>query len=146
MSSDCNVRLPGWRFTVKYLLPFSVLKNSVKLMSVKGQLKVDVTYDEFLEFIKKFLQAVPIDEGWYRTTYPDVDEAIKAGAYRSGRQHFVEHGYFEGRRPFDLEVDEVWYTKTYPDIQLSVLNGEVASAHDHFVRHGYEEGRQPAPL
>ncbi len=131
---------------MKYLLPFSVLKNSVKLMSVKGQLKVDVSYDEFLDFVKKFLQAVPIDEAWYRSTYPDVDEAIKAGAYRSARQHFVEHGYFEGRRPFELEIDEAWYMKTYPDIQVSVDTGVVQSARDHFVRHGYEEGRTPAPL
>ena len=131
---------------MKYLVPFGVLKNSIKLLSVKGQLKVDLTYDEFLEFVKKFLQAVPIDETWYRTTYPDVDEAIKAGAYRSGRQHFVEHGYFEGRRPFDLEIDEAFYMRHYPDIQESVNQGVVSSALDHFVRHGYEEGRTPSEL
>jgi hypothetical protein len=131
---------------VKYLLPFNVLKNSMKLLSVKGQLKVDMTYDEFLDFVKKFLQAVPIDEKWYRTTYPDVDEAIRAGAYHSARQHFVEHGYFEGRRPFELEIDEAFYMKHYPDIQESVAKGLVESARDHFVRHGYEEGRVPAEL
>lgn len=131
---------------MKYLLPFSVLKNSIKLLSVKGQLKVDMNYDEFLDFVKKFLQAVPIDETWYRTTYPDVAEAIKAGAYRSAKQHFVEHGYFEGRRPFELEVDEKWYMNHYPDIETSVQSGAVTSALDHFVRHGYEEGRMPADL
>jgi hypothetical protein len=131
---------------VKYLLPFSVLKNSIKLMSVKGQLKVDVSYDEFLDFVKKFLQAVPIDEKWYRTTYPDVDEAIKAGAYRSGRQHFVEHGYFEGRRPFELEIDEAFYMRQYPDIQEGISKGLLESAREHFVKNGYEEGRIPAEL
>lgn len=131
---------------MKYLLPFSVLKNSIKLLSVKGQLKVDMSYDELLDFVKKFLQAVPIDENWYRTTYPDVAEAIKAGAYRSAKQHFVEHGYFEGRRPFELEVDETWYMSHYPDIETSVQSGTVTSARDHFMRHGYEEGRMPADL
>jgi len=131
---------------MKYLVPFAALKNSVKLLSIKGQLKVDMNYDEFLDLVRKFLQAVPIDEEWYTTTYPDVAEAIKAGAYRSGRQHFVNHGYFEGRRPFPLEVDEEWYLKQYPDIELSVQNGVVESARDHFVRHGYEEGRMPAEL
>jgi hypothetical protein len=131
---------------VKYLVPFGVLKNSIKLLSVKGQLKVDLTYDEFLEFVKKFLQAVPIDETWYRTTYPDVDEAIKAGAYRSGRQHFVEHGYFEGRRPFDLEIDEAFYLRHYPDIQDGIGKGLIESARDHFAKNGYEEGRIPSEL
>ncbi len=131
---------------MKYLVPFSTLKNSIKLLSVKGQLKVDMNYDEFLDLVKKFLAAVPIDEEWYRTTYPDVADAIKAGAYRSARQHFVDHGYFEGRRPFDLEIDEAWYMKQYPDIEQSVKSGAVASAKDHFERHGYEEGRLPSEL
>ena len=131
---------------MKYLVPFSALKTSVRLVSTKGKLKVDLTYDEFLDFIKKFLLAVPIDEQWYRTRYPDVDEAIRAGAYRTARQHFVQHGYFEGRQPFELEIDEVYYMKRYPDIQESVAKGVVASAHDHYARHGYEEGRIPADL
>lgn len=131
---------------MKYLVPFKVLRNSLKLLSVKGQVKVDLTYDEFLSLVKQMLQAVPIDEVWYRTTYPDVDQAIRAGAYRSARQHFVEHGYFEGRRPFDLEIDESFYMRQYPDIQESVRKGLVASALDHFVRNGYDEGRIPSEL
>lgn len=81
---------------MKYLVPFSALKRLIRLLSVKGQLKVDMNYDELLEIIKKLLQAVEVDEQWYRDTYSDVDEAIKAGAYRSAKQHFVENGYFEG--------------------------------------------------
>ncbi len=131
---------------MKYLVPFSALKSSIKLLSMKGQLKVDMNYDEFLDLVKKFLQAVPIDEDWYRTTYPDVAEAIKAGAYRSARQHFVDHGYFEGRRPFDLELDEAFYMKQYPDIAQAVSSGDLDSARDHFVRIGYDEGRLPSEL
>jgi hypothetical protein len=129
---------------VNYLTPFSVLKTSISLVSVKGQLKLDMNYEEFLTIMKKFLQAVPIDESWYRATYPDVDEAIKAGTYRSARQHFVDHGYFEGRRPFALNVDETWYLQQYPDVAGSIETGAVTSARDHFDRHGYEEGRAPA--
>jgi hypothetical protein len=131
---------------VNYLPPFGALRNSVRLLSSKGQLKVDMTYDEFLALVKKLLPAVPIDEQWYRATYPDVDAAIRAGAYRSARQHFVEHGYFEGRRPFDIEVDEAAYLRRYPDIEESVRQGIVESARDHFIRHGYEEGRIPSDL
>lgn len=131
---------------MKYLPPFSALKSSVRLLSVKGQLKVDMSYDELLDLIKLFLRTVPFEEAWYRRTYPDVEEAVRAGAYRSARQHFVEHGYFEGRRPFPLEVDEAWYLRTYPDVGESVSAGAVASAQDHFERHGYEEGRRPGEV
>jgi hypothetical protein len=131
---------------VKYLAPFKVLRNSLQLLSVKGQIKVDMSYDDFLTLVKQFLLAVPIDETWYRATYPDVDQAIRAGAYRSARHHFVENGYYEGRRPFDLEIDEGFYMRRYPDIQNSVERGVFASALDHFRRDGYDEGRLPAEL
>lgn len=131
---------------MKYLPPFAVLKGSVRLLSVKGQLKVDMTYDELLDLVKLFLRSMPFEEAWYRRTYPDVEEAIRAGAYRTGRQHFVEHGYFEGRRPFPMEVDEGWYLRAYPDVGESVQGGAVASALDHFERHGYEEGRRPGEV
>ncbi len=131
---------------MNYLPPFNVLKSSVRLLSVKGQLKVDMSYDELLDMIKTFLRAVPVDDAWYRSTYTDVDEAIRNGAYRSARQHFIDHGYFEGRRPYRLEVDEAWYFKTYPDIHECVKKGELESALAHYERHGYEEGRRPADI
>lgn len=131
---------------MRYVPPFSVLKHGVRLVSLKGQLKVDMTYDELLDLVKTFLRAIPFDEPWYRSTYPDVAEAVSRGAYRSAQEHFFEHGYFEGRLPFPLEVDEAWYLKTYPDVGTSVSEGAVISALDHFVRHGYEEGRRPGDL
>ena len=128
---------------MRHLPPFSVLKGTVRLISVKGQIKVDMSYDELLDLVKRFLAAVPFEEAWYLQTYPDVAEAIREGAYTSGRAHFIAHGYFEGRRPFPPEVDEAWYLNTYPDVAESVQRGEVDSALDHFARHGYQEGRLP---
>ena len=129
-----------------YLVPFSALKNHVRLLSVKGQLKVDMNYDELLEILKRLLLAVEIDEAWYRETYPDVDEAIKAGAHKSAKQHFIENGYFEGRIPFPLQIDEQWYLGTYADVRAGVEQGVIVSAREHFVTHGYMEGRLPAQL
>ncbi len=129
-----------------YLVPFSVLKDSVRLASVKGQLKLDITYDEFLNIMKRLLQAVPVDEAWYRETYPDVTDAIKAGTYRNCRHHFVENGYFEDRKPSPFKVDETWYLKTYPDVAEGIESGEIVSASDHFASHGYIEGRVPAEV
>lgn len=45
------------------------------------------------------LCAVTVDEQWYCETYPDVAAAIAEGSVDSAREHFIEFGYFEGRRP-----------------------------------------------
>ena len=129
---------------MRYLIPFAALKNHVRLLSVKGQLRVDMAYDEFLEILKRMLHAIEVDEEWYRTTYPDVDDAIAAGAYKTAKQHFIENGYFEGRRPSFFEVDEEWYLQTYPDVADEVEAGRIVSASDHFHSNGYGEGRFPA--
>jgi hypothetical protein len=109
-------------------------------------LKVDLTYDEFLAILRQVLQATPVEESWYRETYPDVAEAIDTGIYRSAKHHFVANGYLEGRRPFPLSVDEAWYLEAYPDVKDGIKEGLFASASEHFARHGYEEGRRPVPV
>jgi hypothetical protein len=131
---------------MKYLVPFSVLKNSIRLQSVKGQLKVDMNYDELLDMLKRMLQAVTLDDAWYRRTYPDVDEAIKAGTYRDAKQHFVENGYFEGRKPFEMGLNEEWYLTNYPDVKKGIEEGTLTTARDHYDQHGYDEGRLPMPF
>jgi hypothetical protein len=134
------------RHRMKYLVPFASLKQTIRFVSEKGSLKADMTYDEFLDVVRKLLAAIPVDETWYRATYPDVAEAIDAGIYTSATGHFVEHGYLEGRRPFPFEVNEAWYLETYPDVQEGIESGEILSAQDHYNLHGYDEGRMPAPV
>jgi hypothetical protein len=131
---------------MNYMVPFLALKNEVKVVSVKGQLKVDLTYDGFLDVVRQILQAVPVDENWYRESYPDVAEAIEQGSYRDAKHHFVTHGYVEGRRPFPVAVDEEWYLENNPDVKQGIEDGRFESAQAHFVQHGYEEGRKPSFL
>ena len=128
-----------------HMVPFSELKGRIKVVSVKGQLKVDLNYDEFLDVVRQLLHAVAVDEEWYLKTYPDVAEAVSAGIHSTAAHHFVENGYAEGRRPFFMTVDEDWYLKQYPDVGEGIATGEFASAQDHFSKHGYEEGRRPGP-
>jgi hypothetical protein len=131
---------------LKYLVPFSKLKEQFRVVSVGGQLKVDMTYDELMQVTRKLLQAVPVDEAWYRKTYPDVAEAIDAGDYRTAKQHFIDFGYFEGRRPFEPEVDELWYLRNNPDVRSGVEDGSIKSPATHFIEHGYDEGRPPMQM
>jgi hypothetical protein len=120
---------------------FKLLKQRLSVVTVNGQLKVNNTYDEFLDIVRLLLRSVPFDEAWYLTEYPDIAEAVAAGEAKSARHHFIDSGYFEGRLPAPLEVDEAWYLSEYPDVAEGIERGEILSARQHFLEHGYEEGR-----
>jgi hypothetical protein len=94
--------------------------------------------------VRMLLRAVHVDEDWYGRQNPDVKEAIAKGVFRSAKHHFVESGYFEGRKPAPVLVDEEWYKQAYPDVSESVEFGELGSCQEHFDRYGEGEGRLPA--
>ena len=96
--------------------------------------------------MKTLIQGIEVDEDWYVRTYEDIGEAIKQGIVQSARHHFVEDGYFEGRRPFAIAVDERWYLRENPDVAESISTGIVPSAQEHFDKDGYTEGRLPFGL
>jgi hypothetical protein len=129
-----------------FLPPFKTISARITVLKVNGKTRVNVSYDEFMELVKMFLRAVAFDDAWYLSKYPDVAEAVKAGAYKSGREHFIEVGYFEGRRPQAFEVDEKWYVAAYPDVAEGIGKGDIKSAEQHFNDHGYEEGRLPSQI
>ena len=83
------------------------------------------------------------DEAWYLTTYPDVAETVRSGSVKSGYDHFIEHGFKEGRVPIKPIFDEAWYLTTYPDAAEAVRSGRAKSGYDHFIEFGYAEGRKP---
>lgn len=53
--------------------------------------------------------------------------------------HFVAHGWREGRRP-NPYFDPAWYLAEYPDVREAELNPLL-----HYVRHGEAERRRPGP-
>jgi len=46
------------------------------------------------------------NESEYLANYPDVAAAVKAGAFKSGYEHYQKHGKFEGRQPDGLSPRE----------------------------------------
>ena len=52
-----------------------------------------------IDTVKRFLEAVPLDEQWYCGANLDVAAAIREGKLASAREHFVDFGWFEGRSP-----------------------------------------------
>ncbi|OYV36924.1 MAG: hypothetical protein B7Z80_14225, partial [Rhodospirillales bacterium 20-64-7] len=92
------------------------------------------------------LDAVEVDESYYLDSNPDVAEGIRLGNIRSAQEHFVDHGYFEGRLPYRIMVNEEWYLAAHQDVAQNVQFGEYKSGQDHFDGPGYSEGRAPYPI
>lgn len=128
---------------MRYVPPFDLIRRSVEISTVRGELRVNMSYEDFIKIIKMMISGVEISEEWYSRTYEDIGKAIRDGTVKSAHTHFVEDGYFEGRLPFPVHVDEKWYLQQYPDVAESVRRGVVASAQVHFDEDGYREGRLP---
>ena len=131
---------------VRYLPPFDFLKSKATVDTVAGQTMVHMSNDELVEMLRSIIINMDIDEAWYLRRYPDVAEAVRAGTFKSAKEHFVNNGYFEGRQPFPIVVDSDWYVTRYPEIGAAIEAGTLESAQDHFERHGYREGRLPFPV
>jgi len=128
---------------VRYLPPFDIIKGMLNLTTTRGKTRVDMTYEDVQKMIRTILTVIEVDETFYLSRNHDVAEGIKAGTIRSAQEHFVDHGYFEGRLPYRIQVDEKWYLETNLDVADTLRNGEYASGQEHFDGPGYPEGRAP---
>jgi hypothetical protein len=124
--------------------PFSAIRADTPARAARGGLRARLSRARLLGIVARMLQAVPVDESWYRAAYPGVAAAIAAGGFASAAAHYVQHGYTEARFPFAMPVDADWYLRRYPDVAAMIAAGGVASAGEHFWRDGYREGRFPA--
>jgi hypothetical protein len=131
---------------VRYLPPFDAIRNQIATSSVRGKLHVSMSYDTFLKIIKMYTAMLDVDEGWYLRHNKDIAKVVADGGLTSGRRHFIDDGYLEGRLPFPIEVDEPWYLAHNPDVADDVRKGVIASGQAHFDDFGYREGRLPFPL
>lgn len=128
---------------MKYLPPFDLIRRLVEISTVRGELRVSLSYDDLIRIIRLLISGIHVDEEWYLQEYGDIAQAIREGKLTSAKQHFIDDGYFEGRRPFAMPVNEHWYLEQYPDVADSVRKGVVGSAEQHFAEDGYREGRLP---
>ncbi len=131
---------------MRYLPPFETIKAMLNLTTTRGKTRVDMTYEDLQTMIRSLLSVVDVDEDFYLSRNPDVAAGIRNGTIRSAREHFVDHGYFEGRLPYRVAVDEKWYAESHPDLADTLGGHEYATGQDHFDGPGYAEGRQPFPL
>lgn len=128
---------------MKYIPPFDLIRQSVEISTIRGELRVNVSYEDFILILKRMIVGTEVDEEWYLRTYEDIAKAVREGTIESAQRHFAEDGYFEGRLPFPIRVDDRWYMDQYPDVGDSVRRGALPSAQAHFDEDGYKEGRLP---
>lgn len=128
---------------MRYLPPFQLIRDAIEVSTVRGELRVNVSYEDFIGILRSMIRGIEVNEDWYSRTYEDIGEAVRNGGVRSARQHFIDDGYLEGRLPFPMRVDETWYLQEYPDVADSLRSGAVKTAQEHFEQDGYREGRLP---
>jgi hypothetical protein len=103
--------------------PFGELQSLFQVTPTRGRLRIDIVRDDLIQFIKKLLTSVPVDEAWYRATYPKVAKAIDDGILPSAAEHYVASGYFDGLVPFDISIDTDWYITRYGPVRTELAQG-----------------------
>jgi len=106
----------------------------------------DVTVPRrLLDFLlRRLLEHAEFDEMQYLRCNPDVATAIRRKEMQSGREHFIQVGYFEGRAG-GTPVQEDWYLARNPDVAAAKRVGKVKSAEMQYRIAGASEWRQPNP-
>jgi len=131
---------------VRYLPPFEVLKSFMTIGVENGVPSVSCSFDDFVAMVRRMIAGIEVDENWYLERYPDIADAIEKGIVASAQEHFVNDGYFEGRRPFPIRVNERWYLMNNTGVADYVRQGRLESGQQHFDENGYDEGRLPFAL
>jgi hypothetical protein len=104
---------------------------------------VSVPRQLFQGLLTAALEAVPVDEDWYKEKYPDFYAQLLRGHFESAKDHYMRFGFFEDRMPHPITVDPDFYVTEYPDTQK--LAGDLVAIQDHFESYGFKEGRLPYP-
>ena len=128
---------------MKYLPPFDLIRRMVEVSTVRGELRVSLSYDDFIKILRMMISGIEVDETWYLKEHEDIAHAVASGAVASAKQHFLDDGYFEGRLPFPMPVDERWYLEQYPDVAESVRRGVVNSGSSTLPRMAIARGACP---
>ncbi len=129
---------------MRYIPPFERLKRHLSISQGQDDtIRVKAAYEDMVRLIQALLVGIEVDEAWYLQQNEDVAQGIREGRIISAKQHFLDHGYFEGRAPFQMAVDEDWYLATNPDVAEQVRQGTFESGQAHFDASGYRDGRRP---
>jgi hypothetical protein len=113
-------------------------------LSKRQAIEIPVSLFKFL--LKIALTNAEFNLPGYLAMNRDVQDAAKKGQVPDANVHYVNFGFFEGRRGATPAVDEAWYRRNYLDIAAAVRRGDIASGGEHFNTIGAEEFRAPSAV
>ena len=64
---------------MRYLPPFELIRRSIEISTVRGELRVNVSYENFVGILRMMIRGVEVDEAWYARTYEDIGNAVRDG-------------------------------------------------------------------
>lgn len=114
---------------------------TLTLERFRGGSRAAIPLPVLRQVVAAAVSALPFDEEFYLSQYPDIKAAVEAGEITDPRSHFVQDGYFEGRFWANPNVDEKFYGTTYPDVAQAITQGVIGSGREHYLRTGAYEGR-----
>ena len=50
---------------MNYFPPFEVVRRSVDIQAVRGDLRVNISYEDFVKLLKLMISGIEVDEDWY---------------------------------------------------------------------------------
>jgi len=102
---------------IRYVVPFPVMNAWLESCQVADDGMLDIPYQDYIAMIRRLLEPVEVDEGWYAAAYPGVGQGIARGVFPSATVHYLAHGYFENRLPFAPERTDVRAPLPFRDIR-----------------------------
>ena len=83
-------------------------------------------------------------EAAYRTTYPDIADAVAAGNFRCGYRHFLKNGVNE-LRAAGPGLNLQWYVSNNATVGTDLATGRAPDAFTHYLSIGLPAGLSGAP-
>lgn len=103
----------------------------------------------FLHYLSHLFQggmlartSLHFDPDWYLQRYPEVAEAVSAGAWRCPLHHYLANDMPTRFDPL-AEFSEEYYLTRYPDVHAAVTDGRLHNGYEHYLRAGARELRSP---
>jgi hypothetical protein len=109
-----------------------------------GKTEIEIPLSLFKFLLQIALVNAEFNSAGYLAANRDIQEATRKGQVPDPKVHYVNFGFFEGRRGALPTVDESWYRRTYADIAAAVRIGSITSGSEHFNTIGAEEFRAPS--
>ena len=54
---------------MKYLPPFELIRRSIEISTVRGELRVNVSYEDFVRILRTLIGGIEVNDAWYLKTY-----------------------------------------------------------------------------